>query len=349
MTQELILKSMNLSDNTTSKKYAGYICKVFDLLTKQKKNIIAATVTEPGAEFFIEGPEKKVLLSDKIKVTTTVGEYQFQIPTGNEFYNDVCKVIGLPYSETTIDPTSIKQSIELPKNILSVIKKAALFTSNDDLRPAMTCVLLNFENDKLEVVSTNAHYIFLSEPVKCNSGKKRLQLMIDKDGIKKLKSLKYKAETFTVDIISDKQIIIAGVPITLTIDLEYHRYPDYKVVVAKYKQKVKFDRSLMEANIKRVLPMANRCTNQVNFSLNGNIKLSTQDVDYSFESGLEMPHLGKDFKDTTIGMNGKFVLDALSVFKEKEIAMYTEGEPNRMTIFSNGKDRVGVMPLILND
>lgn len=348
MTIEQVLIAMNVTIDTDARAYASWLVKVFDVLTSQNKFIVSAEKTDVSADFKMKDKDKNEMSAELINVITTTGNYKFVIPTANAFYNEVCKLVGLPYQEPQVEPVTITKSIVLPKIVLEAIKKAAKFTSNDDLRPAMTCVCLNFENNALEVVSTNAHYIFISELIPCKSGKKKVQLLIDKAHVKKLSLLKHKEDTLTVDFISENKAIIAGVMVQLP-EEGYHRFPDYKVVVAKYEQKIRFDKKAFELNVKRVIPMANKSTCQVNFCMNGNIKMSTQDVDFSFESGVYMDHKGKDFVDTTIAFNGKFILTSLSIFKDKEVELYTEGRPDRMGIITNGKDRVGIMPLMLNN
>ena len=61
-----------------------------------------------------------------------------------------------------------------------------------------------------------------------------------------------------------------------------------------------------------------------------------------------MPYLTKNFVDTDIAFNGKFLLDAMGIFKDKTIKMYSEGQSRKATIFSNGTDKVLLMPYLIN-
>ena len=96
------------------------------------------------------------------------------------------------------------------------------------------------------------------------------------------------------------------------------------------------------------MPYANKITAQVNFHLNGNIAMSSCDVDFSFESNSEMPYISKNFVDTDIAFNGKFLVDSLGIFKDKTVKMFSDGIPTKAAIFTNDTDTVLLMPLMMN-
>jgi len=112
---------------------------------------------------------------------------------------------------------------------------------------------------------------------------------------------------------------------------------------------MEFNREQMIKNVNKVLPYANKSTNLVSFHLNGQIDLHTQDIDFSFECDATMPYIRKDFKDTDIAFNGKFLNEALSIFKSNTVNMYSEGQATKAAIFTDNTDSVLLMPLMLNN
>lgn len=86
------------------------------------------------------------------------------------------------------------------------------------------------------------------------------------------------------------------------------------------------------------------------FILIGKIKFSAQDVDFSFEAETKMPYVEKQFPDLEIAFNGKFLCTTLATFKDDVVSMYHDGKRNSTCgIFSDGKDNILVMPLMMNN
>ena len=77
--------------------------------------------------------------------------------------------------------------------------------------------------------------------------------------------------------------------------------------------------------------------------------LTAQDVDFSLESKAQMNYLKKTCPDTDIAFNGQFLVTAMAAFKEDKIKMFTDGKSTQAAIFTNQKDNVLIMPLMLNN
>ena len=73
-----------------------------------------------------------------------------------------------------------------------------------------------------------------------------------------------------------------------------------------------------------------------------------QYVDFSFETEKTIKYISKDFIDTDISFNGKFLIECLSTFKASELSMYHNGSPFEGAIFTDGIDNCLLMPLMLN-
>ena len=99
----------------------------------------------------------------KVQVQLETGTYAFPVPTGTPFYREVCNLLGLPLeNQEAVKKPVIKRMFTFPADVVEAIRKAMVFASTDDLRPAMTCVLLEIKDGKMLVVATDAHRLFKS-------------------------------------------------------------------------------------------------------------------------------------------------------------------------------------------
>lgn len=286
---------------------------------------------------------------NKIKVETHAGNYFFCLPVDNIFYYAICRMLNIEFKMADADvvkKTIVSTFITYP-HLIDNIKKSLRFTSNDDLRPSMTCVCLDFKSEGIQIVSTDAHRMYYSKRVSCEGFKENTQFLIEPESAKKLAKVKFKDdEPLIIKICSDNTADFNGVEVKLMPDT---RYPDYSVVIPEYNTFIEFEKSNFVDNVKKVLPYANKSTNQVTLHMNGNIQMMCQDVDFSFESVAQVAHLSKTCPDTDIAFNGQFLIDAISIFKDKSIKMFTGGKATQAAIFTNNTDSVLLMPLMLNN
>jgi len=295
--------------------------------------------------------ELNLFEGNKINVTTDKGSYSFYLPVNNAFYYAACRLLNISFEMAgveTIDKTVLHTFITWPWHIEN-IKKAFACVSKDNLRPAMTGVCLDFKKEGLQIVATDAHRMYYSQRMNCEGIKEDTRIIIAPEGVKALCRLKMAQDTpLTITVYNDNTASFNGCEVRL-IDA---RFPDYPVVIPQYDNYMAFDKDSFAANVKKVIPYANKATNQVNFHLNGNIALHSEDIDFAFECDAEMPYNSKNFEDLDIAFNGKFLLDTMATFKEKELKMYHCGGSNgqsKAAIFTNDNDSVLVMPIYLND
>lgn len=279
----------------------------------------------------------------QVTITHNSGRYSFPFPTNNRLYNVIAAMAGEVITETKKD-VNVLNTIAVNSGIFKEFTKALKFISKDNLRPAMTCVCLDFENYTCEVVSTDAHKLFLSPKFE-GSEKSKVTILIGEQAAKSLSKITPATEITEISILDNDRIMIEG-EIYPTCDA---RFPDYRCVIPNYELMMEFDKAQLIKNVKKVMPYANKSTNQVNFHINGSIALHSQDVDFSFECDADMPYISKDIPDTDIAFNGKFLIESLGIFKDKVLKFKTDGISTKAGIFTNDTDTVLIMPLMLND
>lgn len=279
-----------------------------------------------------------------VTVKHNSGSFSFPFPAGNKFYAVLAGMAGEAVNKEPVAPVKILDTITVGSQILKSLATATKFISRDDLRPVMMHVCIAIENKKVEVVATDAHQLYKSQSAYA-SKKKRVEILVSEKDAKAIAAIKPQDDKTDIHILSDNKIMIEGQIFSTFTD---RRFVDYRVVVPEYTNYMEFEREDFIKNVKRVLPYSNKSTSQVCLNINGQIFLTAQDVDFSFEGGSKMRYLKKQFKDTEIAFNGKFLIDALNIFKEKNIKMFTDGSPTKAGIFTNDKDTVLIMPLMLN-
>lgn len=284
---------------------------------------------------------------DEITVSFKNGSYKFPLPAGNAIYNTFLKLAGNDVQETK-NEVAIFHTIKVDSNILKTFGTAVKFISKDDLRPVMQHVCITFENEKCEVAATDAHRLYYSKKVWTNQQGKT-QILVTEKAAKEIAKIKPAGMNVDIHLLADENIMIEG---KIFETLKEAHFPDYPCVIPEYDKYMEFEKESFVSNVKKVIPYANKTTNQVNFHLNGNIALHSEDIDFAFECDAEMPYNSKNFEDLDIAFNGKFLLDTMATFKEKELKMYHCGGSNgqsKAAIFTNDNDSVLVMPIYLND
>lgn len=280
----------------------------------------------------------------QVTITHKTGFYSFPFPIDNKLYNVIAGMAGEVIQETKKEVT-VLNTIAVNSGIFATMAKAVKFISKDSLRPVMQHVCIAFENYQSEVIATDAHKLYLSPKFEASEGK-RIEILISEQTAKILAKIKPDSELTEISILADDKVMIFGQIFDLFTD---RNFVDYRCVMPDYELAMEFEAKPFVTNVKKVMPYANKTTNQVNFHLNGSIALHSQDVDFSFECNADMPYITKNFPDTDIAFNAKMLLESLSIFKEKVLKFKTAGKSTQAGIFTNDTDTVLLMPLMLNN
>jgi hypothetical protein len=313
--------------------------KIEGLKAEERKKLEAT-------DFPIQEMREKFMLFTgcKIRIDLTTGSYTFPVPVGTPFYREVCNLLKLPLPEQeAAEKPVIKRMFTVPADAFDAIKRAMKFVSGDDLRPAMTCVSIEITDNRMLVVATDAHRLFKSREFEVSGPPGSHTYLLPATSLKRLP--RAVSEDLSLYELKGEKVSFCGI----TVDLMDARYPDWKVVMPDYDPNVyvSFNRlDLMEAT-KEVGVYSNKSTNQVTYNFNGEIMLTAQDVDFSFESSRRMRYVKKTMPDLMIAFNGRFLSEALSTFKSEELILQAS-TPTKAAIFTDGVDEILIMPLMLN-
>jgi DNA polymerase-3 subunit beta len=240
------------------------------------------------------------------------------------------------------------------KEFVDELKGCLDFVSKDDLRPAMTGVNMLIEDGRIELCATDAHlmrvaklsgdnitdaaclsFIINSKQCKLLTGFKKVDKVCLE--MQSIDSKTYSVFTFNE---SDVDVKIIG----RNIDA---RFPDYqRVIPTSHLTEVTVNKNELGKRIDKAVLYANPTTMQGVFSINGNVKLTSKDVDYKKEYSCEMPHVFKVGEDLEIGFNMGFMKKILS-HVEGENVMMKMSYPSKPAIIEEGNTLMLIMPVLI--
>lgn len=247
------------------------------------------------------------------------------------------------------------KSLVMPSEILGKAIANTLFAAgNDDMRPVMSGVYVEIQEDSVRFVATDAHKLvrYTRTDIKGDSHstfiapRKPLNLL---KGI--LNSVK---EDVTVSYTENNALFTYG-HVTLLCRLIEGKYPNYEAVIPKENPfKLTIDRLDLQNSIKRVSIFANKTTHQVRLRVGGSeLNISAEDLDFSNEAQerLTCTYSGDDME---IGFNSRFLSEMLANLDSENINIEMSA-PNRAGIITevekenqNEDILMLVMPVMLN-
>ncbi len=254
-------------------------------------------------KFKVESESKSVTLN------SAYGEYKLSGDNHEDF------------PETPVDENT--HEIELDCDALvKAINYTVFATSNDELRLAMTGVLMQMDFNKVIFVSTDAHKL-----VKYTIGGLNTELTESVIIPKKCLSI-FRAAAASLDdekaklAFNSKNIFFRAGDTLVISRLIDAKFPDYNAVIPVNNDKIlTLNRSDFQNSLKRIVIYSNKTTNQVVLSLaEDSLTVSAQDLDFSNEA---TEQVGCSYKaePMTIGFNAKFLVEMLGVIETDEIIL----------------------------
>ena len=242
-----------------------------------------------------------------IEITSSYGKYKLAGENGADF--------------PTIPEAEGPAALSIPGHKLTQgINKTIFATSNDELRPAMTGVYFQLENNELTLVATDAHklvkYTFKELDITSGSSfivpKKALNLLKGIVGQSDMIELKY----------NGSNVFFESEHTKLSCRLIDENYPNYRAVIPQNNpNNLNANRQDLQNSLKRIAIYANKTTNQVVLNINNNdMNISAQDLDFSNEAS-EQLSCSYEGDPLTIGFNAKFLIEMLGVMETDEIKM----------------------------
>ncbi len=290
-------------------------------------------------------------IADQPLAFTIDKQFSVEITSDNGKY----KVMGENPDNFPKDPSADETtSFEIPSSVLATaINKSLFAVSNDDLRPAMTGVLLEMSPASIQFVATDAHRLIRYKRSDI-SGTKTESLIVPKKPLNLLKSALPNSDEQVKLTYNSNHLFANFGGLQMSCRLIDARFPDYKVVIpSDNPYKLTVNRNDFQGALRRVSVFSNKSTNQIVLSIHGSeLQLAAQDVDFSFE-GNERMKCQYSGEDMSIAFNARFLIEMLNATNSDEIRIELS-TPTKAGIIKPVEQEKAedllmlVMPLMLN-
>jgi DNA polymerase-3 subunit beta len=366
-TTTLLATAMRINNKGVSKKSVMPIIEnlKFDVTPTQLtitstdlENFMLTTIpcqSDDSFSFLLPASELKLIekLDEGLLTITLNEENGNAILTTNE---ETVNVALDNVDEYPVTP-SISETVpigQFASDFIEELKACLDFVSKDDLRPAMTGVNFQIENGNVEICATDAHLMKLAKVVGENltdaaslsfiMNAKQCKLLT---GFKKVADIQLEIQTIdstTYTLMKFREGDVDVKIIGRNIDA---RFPDYqRVIPTSHLTEVTVNKNELGKRIDKAMLYANPNTIQGVFSLNGNVKLTSKDVDFKKEYSCEMPHVFKLGEDLEIKFNLAFI---------KKLLTHVQGEtvnikmsyPSKPAIIEEGNSLMLIMPVVI--
>lgn len=275
-----------------------------------------------------------------VSITSQFGQYNLAGENGEDFPK-------LPVVDAA-------NTIEIPAAVLlEGINKTLFATSNDELRPAMTGVFVQINNEGLTFVATDAHklvkYVFSDLEVAVEGA-----FILPKKALNLLKNaLSNSSENVKISFNGTNAFFHFGEQV-LVCRLIDARYPDYNAVIPTNNPNIlSITRSDLLNSLKRIANYANKTTNQVKLIItDGSLTIEAEDLDFSNKGTEKLPCF-YDGEEMMIGFNAKFLIEMLNTIGGDTVRIELS-TPNRAGILKLEEQEPNedllmlVMPVMLN-
>jgi DNA polymerase III subunit beta len=245
-------------------------------------------------------------------------------------------------------------NIELDSQVLaSAINNTLFATSTDDLRPAMTGVYIDIQEESTTFVATDGHRLirYRREDIKSTTP---TTMILPRKALNLIKISLPSGSVPVVTEFSNSNAFFSFGNIKLICRLIDERYPDYENVIPKANpHRMTVERSKFLNSLKRIAIFSNKTTHQIRLKITADeLTISAEDLDYSNEAveKISCEYIGDDME---IGFNAKFLAEMLSNISSSTITMELS-LPNRAGLIipsdkvENEDILMLVMPVMLN-
>lgn len=245
--------------------------------------------------------------------------------------------------------------VDIPADILqNAIANTLFAVSNDELRPAMTGVYIQFRDTNATFVATDGHRLIRYRRVDVAADVDN-NIIIPKKALNLLRTTLPAGVTPVTVEFNASNAFFKFNNIKMICRLIDERFPDYEnVIPVDNNNNMVINRLEFLSSMKRIAIYANKTTHQVRLKITGSeLQISAEDLDFSNEATerLSCEHAGDDIE---IGFNARFLIEMLNNLDSSDVQLNLS-KPNRAGLLvPRDKDEnedilMLVMPVMLNN
>lgn len=240
-------------------------------------------------------------------------------------------------------------SMQIPAQVLGdAINNTLLAVSTDDMRPAMTGVLVQMNGEHTNFVATDGHRLirYRRNDIQAeNAG----NIILPKKALGLLKSTLPTDNTSVNVEFSSSNAFFAFDSFQLICRIIDERFPEYENAIPKANTNIcTINRMELLGSVRRISIYSNKTTHQIRFKLGENaLVVSAEDLDFSNEANeqLKCDYAGTPLE---IGFNAKFISELLGNLDSKFVEIRLS-EPNKagLLIPSDQDENEDILMLVM--
>jgi DNA polymerase III subunit beta len=207
------------------------------------------------------------------------------------------------------------------RSLLKGIEKTLFATADDELRPVMNGIFIEFTPDFMSFVASDAHKLVRYRRLDVKT-EVDASFILPKKPAALLKNLLVKEESDVAVQFNDKNAFFTLSNYKLICRLVEGNYPSYNSVIpANNPNSMVIDRLAFYNTVKRVSVFANQASNLVKLTLSGSqMVVSAQDIDFSI-SAVERLNCEYEGDEMEIGFKSIFLQEILSNIPSSEVRL----------------------------
>ncbi|MBO4372611.1 MAG: DNA polymerase III subunit beta [Bacteroidales bacterium] len=239
--------------------------------------------------------------------------------------------------------------------LLKGINKTLFATSDDELRPVMTGIFMQFSNEGTTFVSSDAHKLVRYKR-KDVTAESEASFILPKKPATMLKNILAKESGEIKLQFDDKNAHFTLSDYEMICRLLEGQYPKYESVIPKDNpNKLTINRADLATTLKRVSVFANQASNLIKLELTSSqVTVSAQDIDFSI-SAYEHINAQYDGEEMGIGFKSAFMFDILQAIESENVVVAMSDPSRACLVFpleneSEQEDLLMlIMPMMIND
>lgn len=281
-------------------------------------------------DVLFDGDSKKITISSGGFSLSTVPDHYFEYPKEPELVDT---------NKFTV------RSFDFLTNISNAIP----FCSNDDLRPAMTGVLIKDEKGKLTIVSTNAHILYFKSFMDTPEPASKCEMIIPEKSCRVIVSMFKGVNSDIIISFAKTHVEFSSYGKRVVCRIIDAGFPDYRVVIPKNDLNFYFKRKQLVAFLKLSERFVNKSTGQINIQIeNGSARAVGGDSDFTIEFDYTLPvyNQSENWSLFAFTLNIKFLTTLIKVNKLEEFVKISHSGMSMKGLTVD--DSMIIMPLMLN-
>jgi DNA polymerase III subunit beta len=262
---------------------------------------------------------------------------------------------GEDFPQYPVLKDDIRKTVQMSTEVLlQGITRTIFATADDELRPVMNGIFLDFSSENMTFVSSDAHKLVRYKRFDVRS-EADSSFILPKKPASLLKNILAREKGDVVIEFDDKNALFTLAGYKLVSRLVEGNYPNYNSVIpAGNPNRLIADRIDLVNSLRRVSVFSNQASNLVKLEVTANqVTVSAQDIDFSI-SAYERLKCQYEGQDMEIGFKSTFLIEILNNLSTPEVVMELS-DPSRAALmlpFEPGNEDddllMLLMPMMIN-